>query len=63
MAVAEFVCGRGKKSHTRRLGRLRRQLAAAAALMMVYLLNGALTAIVNYWGHMLGINIETDLPG
>ncbi len=36
-------------------------LAAAAALMMVYLLNGALTAIVNYWGHMLGINIETEM--
>ncbi len=36
-------------------------LAAAAALMMIYLLNGALTAIVNYWGHMLGINIETEM--
>jgi len=36
-------------------------LLAAAALMAVYLLNGALTAIVNYWGHMLGINIETEM--
>jgi ATP-binding cassette subfamily B protein len=36
-------------------------LLAAAALMVIYLLNGALTAIVNYWGHMLGINIETEM--
>ena len=36
-------------------------LLAAAALMVVYLINGALTAIVNYWGHMLGINIETEM--
>lgn len=36
-------------------------LLAAAALMAIYLLNGALTAIVNYWGHMLGINIETEM--
>jgi ATP-binding cassette subfamily B protein len=36
-------------------------LLAAAALMVIYLFNGALTAIVNYWGHMLGINIETEM--
>ncbi len=36
-------------------------LLAAAALMVVYLVNGALTAIVNYFGHMLGINIETEM--
>ncbi|BAF87619.1 ABC transporter nucleotide binding ATPase protein [Azorhizobium caulinodans ORS 571] len=35
--------------------------AAAAALVGIYLLNAALMAIVTYWGHMLGINMETDM--
>jgi ATP-binding cassette subfamily B protein len=34
---------------------------AAAALLGVYLVNTALMAIVTYWGHMLGINIETEM--
>src|SRR5690606_3825431 len=34
---------------------------AAAGLLAVYLLNTGLMAIVTYWGHMLGINIETDM--
>jgi ATP-binding cassette subfamily B protein len=34
---------------------------AAVALCGVYLLNSALIAIVIYWGHMLGINIETEM--
>ena len=34
---------------------------AAAALALVYLLNTGLMATVTYWGHMLGINIETDM--
>ena len=34
---------------------------AAAALLLIYLLNTGLMVIVNYWGHMLGINIETEL--
>jgi ATP-binding cassette subfamily B protein len=34
---------------------------AAAALLAVYLLNAGLMAVVTYWGHMLGINIETEM--
>lgn len=34
---------------------------AAGALALVYLLNTGLMATVTYWGHMLGINIETDM--
>jgi ATP-binding cassette subfamily B protein len=33
----------------------------AALLLAVYALNTALSAIVNYWGHALGISIETDM--
>lgn len=33
----------------------------AAALLLIYLLNSGLMVIVTYWGHMLGINIETEL--
>ena len=36
-------------------------LLAAAGLLGVYLLNTALMAIVTYWGHLLGINIETEM--
>jgi len=36
-------------------------LLAALALLAVYLLTAALTATVTYWGHMLGINIETEM--
>ncbi|MBB6259734.1 ATP-binding cassette subfamily B protein [Paenochrobactrum gallinarii] len=36
-------------------------LVASAALLVVYLVNTGLMAIVNYWGHMLGINIETEM--
>lgn len=35
--------------------------AAAAALLGVYLVNAGLMAVVTYWGHMLGINIETEM--
>ncbi len=34
---------------------------ASAVLLAVYVLNTGLMAIVTYWGHMLGINIETDM--
>ncbi len=34
---------------------------AAGALCGIYLLNAGLMAIVIYWGHMLGINIETEM--
>ncbi|MBB2970614.1 ABC transporter ATP-binding protein [Mesorhizobium sp. RMAD-H1] len=36
-------------------------LLASAGLLMVYLVNTGLMAVVTYWGHMLGINIETEM--
>ncbi|CAG75317.1 putative ABC transporter ATP-binding protein [Pectobacterium atrosepticum SCRI1043] len=36
-------------------------LLASVALLAVYLLNTSLMAIVNYWGHALGVGIETDM--
>ena len=36
-------------------------LIASAGLLAIYLLNTGLMAIVTYWGHMLGINIETEM--
>ena len=36
-------------------------LGAIAALLVIYVANGALTAVINYWGHVLGIAIETEL--
>src|SRR4051794_41602873 len=36
-------------------------LIAAAILLGVYLLNTGLMVVVNYWGHMLRINIETEM--
>ncbi len=36
-------------------------IAAAIGLLVIYLLNTALMAVVTYWGHMLGINIETEM--
>jgi ATP-binding cassette subfamily B protein len=36
-------------------------LAACAGLLVVYAITAALQFIVAYWGHMLGINIETDM--
>ncbi|MFL5203513.1 MAG: ABC transporter ATP-binding protein [Microvirga sp.] len=34
---------------------------ASAILLAVYVLNAGLMATVTYWGHMLGINIETEM--
>ena len=36
-------------------------LLAGAGLTLVYLANAGLMAIVTYWGHVLGIEIETEL--
>ncbi|WP_126425379.1 ABC transporter ATP-binding protein [Brevibacillus marinus] len=36
-------------------------LWASLGLVALYALSAVLTYIVNYWGHMLGINIETDM--
>jgi ATP-binding cassette subfamily B protein len=36
-------------------------LLAIVLLLGIYALNTVLQYVVNYWGHMLGINIETDM--
>ncbi len=36
-------------------------MLASAVLLGIYLLNSGLMVIVTYWGHMLGINIETEM--
>ena len=36
-------------------------LGAAAGLLLIYLLNTGLQYVVNYWGHVLGIAIETEM--
>jgi ATP-binding cassette subfamily B protein len=35
--------------------------AASGALLAIYVLNTGLMAVVTYWGHMLGVNIETEM--
>ncbi len=35
--------------------------AAAGGLLLVYVVNAVLNYVVTYWGHMLGVNIETDM--
>ena len=34
---------------------------ASVGLLLIYVLNSGLMATVTYWGHMLGINIETEM--
>ena len=34
---------------------------ACVGLLAIYALNTVLNYVVNYWGHMLGINIETEM--
>lgn len=36
-------------------------LLASAGLLLLYAVNTGLMATVTYWGHMLGINIETEM--
>ncbi len=36
-------------------------IAASIGLLLVYCFNTGLMMVVTYWGHMLGINIETEL--
>lgn len=36
-------------------------LGASAGLLAIYFLNTGLQFIVNYWGHVLGISIETEM--
>ena len=34
---------------------------ASGGLLAIYVLNTGLMAVVTYWGHMLGVNIETEM--
>ncbi len=34
---------------------------ASLGLLLIYLVNAGLMVVVTYWGHMLGINIETEM--
>ena len=36
-------------------------LGATASLLGIYFLNTGLQYIINYWGHVLGISIETEM--
>lgn len=36
-------------------------VTACSALLVIYCISSVLQFVVNYWGHMLGINIETDM--
>ncbi|MGG3451569.1 ABC transporter ATP-binding protein [Domibacillus aminovorans] len=36
-------------------------LAVSIGLLLIYIVNAGLQYVVTYWGHMLGINIETDM--
>lgn len=36
-------------------------VAASAGLLAVYLANTGLNAVVTYWGHKLGVNMETEM--
>jgi len=42
-------------------GNWRMIVLGSAGLLAVYVLNTILNYVVTYWGHMLGINIETDM--
>jgi ATP-binding cassette subfamily B protein len=55
MAVRGFI------DHLLPQGDLQLIVLAVAALLAVYVLNAALMAVVTYWGHVLGIAIETEL--
>ncbi|RYG30343.1 ABC transporter ATP-binding protein, partial [bacterium] len=35
--------------------------AATLGLLLIYLVNTGLQYVVNYWGHVLGIGIETEM--
>ncbi|MBN8235058.1 ABC transporter ATP-binding protein [Halobacillus kuroshimensis] len=36
-------------------------VAVSTGLLLLYMLSSSMQFVVNYWGHKLGINIETDL--
>ncbi|MAC80471.1 MAG: multidrug ABC transporter ATP-binding protein [Rhodobacteraceae bacterium] len=55
LAITAFI------DHLLPLGDLRLTILAAVGLIAIYIFNTGLMAIVIYWGHMLGINIETEM--
>lgn len=55
IAVTGFI------DHLLPQGNLELTVLAAVGLMVIYILSAALMSIVTYWGHMLGINIETEM--
>jgi ATP-binding cassette subfamily B protein len=55
MAVRAFI------DHLLPLGDMQVIVLAVLALLAVYVANAGLMAIVTYWGHVLGIAIETEL--
>ncbi len=42
-------------------GRLDLIALAAVGLLLIYLVNAALQAVVTYWGHMLGVRMEAEM--
>ncbi|ASJ73802.1 ABC transporter ATP-binding protein [Granulosicoccus antarcticus] len=55
LAVTGFI------DHLLPQGNLRLTVFAAIGLMLIYTVSAGLISIVTYWGHMLGINIETEM--
>ncbi|WP_103765094.1 ABC transporter ATP-binding protein [Roseovarius confluentis] len=55
LAVAGFI------DHLLPRGEWALTMWAAVGLVVVYLINAGLMAVVIYWGHKLGINIETEM--
>ncbi|WP_334191928.1 ABC transporter ATP-binding protein [Pararhodobacter sp.] len=55
LAIAGFI------DHLLPRGEFGLTIWAAVALVVVYLVNAGLMAVVIYWGHKLGINIETEM--
>ena len=55
LAITAFI------DHLLPLGDWSLTIAAAFGLLAIYALNTGLMIVVIYWGHMLGINIETEM--
>ena len=55
LAITGFI------DHLLPLGDLRLTILAAVGLLAIYALNTALMGVVIYWGHRLGIEIETEM--
>ena len=55
LAVAAFI------DHLLPTGDWTLTMIAAGVLLVIYVVNAGLMVVVTYWGHMLGINIETEM--